>query len=153
MALQSTVLLDIVDQTQTITFTQSGSTIDQITFSSNQITLQGMPSFNLSKSDLLLYISYLNTFVNALITNFPSVQNSRGISLPLCEFDITFVSEGALHIDYTQTSIGSAIFTINYVPLAQAASFALRNTITMTMQEFFLCSQLLNIYAQQVGFN
>jgi hypothetical protein len=153
MSLQATVLLDIGDATQTLTYTLSSSQIDQIVFANNQITFQSTPGFNLSKSDFAIYVSSLTAFVNVIIFNFPSVQNSRGLSLPISTFELSLSGTPVEHIDYLQTSQGSIIYNTNYVPLAQAASFSVRATTTITMQEFFVCNQMTTLYGQQVSFN
>jgi hypothetical protein len=153
MSLQATVLLDIGDQSQTLTYTLDSVQLDQLVFANNQITFGATSGFELSKSDFEIYVSSLVAFVNVIIFNFPSVQNSRGLSLPLSTFELQLNSSGAEHIYYIQTSLGNSVYNTNYVPLAQAASFASRSTITITMQEFFVCSQMTILYGQQVGFN
>jgi hypothetical protein len=153
MSLQSSLLLDLPDATLTLTFIQNSSTIDQITYSGNAITLATTSSFNLSNSDTLLYITYINTFFNALVNSFPATQNSTGISLPLSSFEIQLTSIGVQHINYIQTSLGNSVYSINYVPTANAASFTSRSQITITLQEFFLMTTLLNLYANQINLN
>lgn len=153
MSLQANVLLDIPDLTQTLTYTVSNVMVDQITFSNNQITFASISSFNLAKSDLAIYSSTLNTFLNALIFNFPTVQNSRGLSLPVSTFEMQLATVGIEHIYYIQSSQGNSIYNTNYVPLAQSASFSARSSIVVTLQEFFLSVQMQQIYAQQVSFN
>jgi len=153
MALTSTLLLDLADSTQSITYTLSNNQVDQITFSSNSIAFSGISSFNLSKSDLLIYINSLNLFLTAITYNFPVLQNSKGLSLPLSLFEISLTSAGVEHIYYTQTSLGSVVYTMNYLPLTQSSSIASRSQITITLQEFILCCNLLTTYAQQVAIN
>jgi hypothetical protein len=153
MALQATLFLDIPDQQLTLNYTLNGSQIDQLTYSNNQITFGSTAGFNLIKTDFIIYNVYLNTFLNSLIANFPIVQNSRGISLPLSSFVIQLTSSGVEHIDYIQTSSGNSVYNTNYVPLASSASLAVRSTITITMQEFLVFCELHNIYANVVGLN
>lgn len=153
MALTSSLLIDIPDGTQSITYTLSNVQLDLISYSSNTITLSATVAFNLSKSDLLIYINSLKLFLNLLIVNFPSIQNSLGISLPLSSFDISLTNPGVEHIIYTQTSLGNAIYTINYVPSSVTSSFARRNSTTITMQEFLLGVNILISYANQVSLN
>jgi hypothetical protein len=153
MALQSTVLIDIPDGLQSITYTLSGTQVDLISYSSNTITLSTISAFNLVKSDLLIYISSLTTFLNLLITNFPIIQNSRAISLPLSTFDISLISRGVEHIVYSQTSMNNSIYNINYVPSVHSAAFERRSQITITMQEFILACNLLTSYGNQISIN
>lgn len=153
MALQATLFLDIPDTQLTLTYTLNGSQIDQIVYSSNQVTFGATSGFNLVKSDLIIYNAYLNTFLNSLITNFPFVQNSRGISLPLSLFEIQLLTSGVEHINYIQTSLGNSIYNTNYVPIATSASFGARSSIAITMQEFLVFCELHNIYINTVGLN
>lgn len=153
MALTAQTTLDIVGQTQTISFYESGSLVDQITYSGNAITLSGIAAFNLSKSDFALYISYLTVYVNALYINFPSIRSSTNGQWPNVEFDITIISSPVAKIIYTQTFNGAVVNTITYVPLASAASFILRSPITVTLQEFFMSMNMLVQYANQVSLN
>ena len=154
MALTSQTTLDLIGQTQSIIF-MNPSQVDQISFASNQITWQASSSFNLAKTDLLLYLKFVNTFNNLLITNFPSVASGYASAWPsLCQFDITESFAGVEHIYYTQTSQGSQVIQINYLPSVVSASFATRaSPITLTMQEFFMQCNMLNQYAIQVGLN
>lgn len=125
MALTSTTVLDLVGQTQVLTF-NNPSMVDQISFGSNQITYSAISSYNLVKSDCLLYFQFLNVFSNLLIINFPSVASSVNGALPLSQFDLTLSSSGVEHITYTQNSGSTNVYTSNYVPLAASASFAAR---------------------------
>ena len=81
MAITATTTLDIVGQTQTITF-NNPSQIDQFVYSGGQITHKASSTFNLAKSDVLLYFQFLNAFNNVLILNFPTVNASIGGILP-----------------------------------------------------------------------
>jgi hypothetical protein len=153
MALQAIIFVDLVGLTSTLTFTLNSASIDELTYSNNSITFSSTSGFNLIKSDFLIYNSYLNVFLNSLLINFPTIQNSRGISLPISTFQINLSTSGIEHIYYVQTSSGNSIYNTNYVAVATSASFAARTSETITMQEFFVFCQLHNIYAQQVGFN
>jgi len=153
MALQSTTFLDIVNNTASLTYTLNSSQVDEITYSSNSITFSSISSFNLMKSDAILYSTFINVFLNLLLINFPSIQNSRGISLPLSSFEIQFVTSGIEHIYYIQTSNGNSIYDTNYVPIAQSASFSSRSSITITLQEFLFAVQMLTFYSTQVSLN
>lgn len=154
MALTSTTTWDIVGQTQTITFYQSALQVDQIVFSSNQITFSNISSFNLSKSDYLLYFQYLNAYFTTLLINFPSIGGSVNGKFPVCQFEILETSLGVTHIDYIQSSQGSTIYSINYVPVALSASFVARaSPITITLQEFFYAINILTQYTNQISLN
>jgi hypothetical protein len=153
MSLQATVLLDIGNNSQTLTYSLNGSQIDHMIFANNQITLESSSSFNLSKSDLLIYISSLNAFNNDLILNFPSILNYRNATLPLSTFQLSLTNLGVEHINYIQTSQGNSVYNINYVPLAQAAAFSSRSPVVITLQEFFTLFTLQNIYASQIELN
>jgi len=153
MALQATLFVDIANQFETLTYTLNSVQLDELTFSNNQITFGSTTGFNLSQSDFIIYNSYLTIFLNSLLINFPTIQNLRGISLPISTFEIQLATSGIEHIYYIQTSLGNSVYNTNYVPDAHAASFASRVSITITLQEFFVFAQLHNIYSQQVGFN
>lgn len=154
MALTSTTTVDLAGQTQVLSFYESSSLVDQISYGSNQITYAAISTFNLSKADCLLYYSYVNAFNNSLIVNFPITANSINAALPLSQFDITLSSSGAEHIVYTQLSGSSVVYTTNYVPLAQAASFAARiSPVTVTLQEFFTGLYFKTKFNVQIALN
>ena len=153
MALTSTILLDLIGQTQTLTYFQGASQVDQITFSSNSVTFASSAAFNLSKSDCSLYQSLLQTYITALILNFPNSYKSVSSAWPLCNFQTSITSQGVTHINYVQTSLGNSVYSINYVPIAASAGFAIRSQITITLQEFFMMQPILAAYFNQVGLN
>ena len=153
MALTSVITLDLVGQTQILNYYESATLIDTITYASNQITWAATSGFNLSKSDTLLYNSLFQLYFTALILNFPIAGKSNNTIWPLCQFDITETTVGITHINFTQTSIGSNVLAINYVPIATSAAFAARSSITISMQEFFMTQIMLAQYANQVSLN
>jgi hypothetical protein len=153
MALTSSTTFDIVGQTQAITF-NNPSQVDQITFSSNQITFSASTTFNLAKSDLILYFKYLNAFNNLLLINFPSISSSVGQIFPLCSFQLSETFAGVEHITYDQTTAGNMVLHINYVPVAVSGAFSTRSApVTITIQEFFLLVLLMNGFTNQVSLN
>jgi hypothetical protein len=153
MALTSVTTFDIVGQTQTITF-NNPSQVDQITFSSSQITFATISSFDLVKSDMLLYFKYLNAFNNLLLINFPSISSSIGQIFPLCNFQLSETSSGVEHIIYNQTSSGNTVINVNYVPIATSAAFTARaSPVTITLQEFFFLVVMMNSFNTQVNLN
>ena len=154
MALTSTTTLDVVNQVQQITFYESNVQVDQITFQSNVLTFASISTFNLSKSDFLLYFQYLNTFFNLLTVNFPAIQPQANLDWPLCQFDVTETNTGLLKIIYTQNSLSNNVYTIDYVPLAVACSFTARSSpINITVQEFFMMINMLTQFTNQVKLN
>lgn len=153
MALTNQTTFNVTGGTQSAVFSDPGQ-IDQISFANNQITYSAISSYNLSKSDLLLYLQYLNTFNNLLLVNFPSVSTVLNSIWPLCSFDITESSAGVTHLYYTQTSQGVQAQEINYVPVAGSASIAARaNPVVISLQEFAMSILMYNQYAIQVGLN
>jgi hypothetical protein len=153
MALTSTTVVDLIGGTQTITFSDPDQ-VDQITFSNNQITFQSSSTYNLSKTDLLLYFQYLLVFNTLLQRNFPSFNASVNQPWPLCSFSISETNVGVKKIIYDQTSTGTTVLHINYVPIAQAASFATRSSpVTISLQEYLSTIDLLQIYAIQINLN
>lgn len=153
MALTSTTTFDLIGQTQTITFFNP-SQVDQIIFSSNQITFENSSAYNLTKSDLLLYLKYLIIYNNLLIANFPIMLSSYNSAWPLSVFDITKSDVGTTKIIYNQTSLGTTVLNIDYVPIASAASFVARvSPITITPQEFLMTINMLNQFSNQVTLN
>jgi hypothetical protein len=153
MALIQQTTVDIVGETQTIVF-NNPSQVDQIQYINNQITFGISTTYNLSKSDLLLYGQFINTFNNSLILNFPSVNKSIGIAWPLCNFDFTESNVGTKKLIYNQSSSGTTVIIITYVPIANAASFATRaSPVTITLQEYFMFVLMLGQYIQQVNLN
>jgi len=153
MALTSTTTFDIVGATQTITF-NNPTQVDQITYSGNQIIFQTSSAYNLAKSDYLLYFKYLNAFNNLLLLNFPVISQAFSIAWPLCQFDITESNVGVQKIIYSQSSVGTAVININYVPIANSSAFTARaSPVTISLQEFFMMVYMLSQYTNQVGLN
>lgn len=153
MPLTSTTTFDIVGQTQTLTF-NNPSQVDQVTFSSNSITFAAESSFNLSKSDTLLYFQYLNSFNNLLLLNFPSISSSIGQIWPLSVFEISITNVGVKKIIYTQTSNGTTVLNITYPPIAQASAFVARGSpVTISIQEYFMTILMMNQFTSQVLLN
>jgi hypothetical protein len=154
MALTSTTIFDVVGQTQTITFYEGASQVDQILFSSNQITFETAAAYNLAKSDYLLYFKYLNAYFSALFINFPSISSSSNAIFPLCTFSLTETSVGVTHINYLQNTGSTLVLGINYVPVALAAAFTARTSpVTISMQEFFMMINMLSQFTNQVSLN
>lgn len=154
MALTSTTSLDLVAQTCTISFYQGASLLDQITFSSDLVTYEAISSYNLSKSDMALCIKFLNVYLLLIYTNFPLTGQSINLAWPLCKFDITLSTSGVEHITYTQSSQGNTFLTINYVPIASAASFSARvSPVTISIQEFINGVNFQNAFFNQVSLN
>lgn len=153
MALTNSTTFDVAAQTQSMTFDNPGM-VDQISYASGVITYSAISSYNLSKSDLLLYLKYINTFNNLLIVNFPTISTTLNSIWPLCSFNITENSLGVTHLTYTQTSTGTQVQSINYVPSAVAASISARSSpVTISLQEFAMSVLMYYQYAIQVGLN
>lgn len=135
MALTAITTLDIPGSTQIIKF-NNPSQVDEIDYINNQIVFKAISSFNLSKSDFLLYINYLNVYNTALTLNFPSVIADRSLALPLCEADLKV---GSTRVTYDQHSASNDFFNLTYILSTQTMTFAARaSDITITLQEFFL---------------
>jgi hypothetical protein len=154
MALTSQTTLDLVGQSSVLSFYQGVSLVDQITYSSNQITYASISSYNLSKSDMALYYNFLNTWLSSLYANFPIVAASAKLIWPLCQFDITESFAGVTHIIYNQTSTGTQVININYVPVAVPGAIAARGSpVTITDQEFIMGVNMKQNYFNQVALN
>lgn len=152
MALTAETNFDVIGQTQTITFFQSSSQVDQVSFGSNQITFQSTSQYNLTKSDYLLWFQYLFAFYNLLSINFPSISFLG--KWPLCQFDITESSSGVTHLIYTQASQGTNVLVINYVPVAGSAGISARGSpVTISLTEFYMTIDMLQQYTRQVSQN
>lgn len=153
MALTSQTTFDVVGQSQTIVFNNPGS-IDQIQFSSGAITFGAISSYNLSKSDMFLYNKYLQAFNTLLLFNFPSISANIGQIWPLCNFQINETFAGVTHLTYNQTSSGTTVCNINYVPQVVSAAFTARvSPVTITVQEYFMFVLMLAQFSQQVNLN
>lgn len=153
MALTVQTSVDIGNHNQNIYF-YNPSLIDGIYYSSGQITFAAASTYNLTKSDLLLFGQFISTFNSLLILNFPSVNSSIGTIFPLCSFDFTQTNVGVKKIIYHQSSNGTPVIGINYVPIAGAAAIATRaSPVTITLQEYFMFSFMMNQYVQQVSLN
>jgi hypothetical protein len=153
MALTATTTLDIVNQMSTLTYYESSSQIDQISFSNDVITLGSISSFNLSKADTILYYSLFQTWYTALLLAFPLIYKSNNTLWPLCNFQISKTTAGVTHINYAQSSQGSSVYGINYVPIAGSSGFSARSSIMISLQEFFMMQIMLQQYTGQVSLN
>lgn len=153
MILTATTTLDLVGKTSTISFYESATLVDQITFASNTITYQSISTYNLSKSDMALYFSFLNTFLLSLYTNFPTLAQNTNLIFPNCVFNITRSFAGVTHLTYTQSSNGNNLLTINYVPVAVAGSWTSRSAVTISIQEFIFGVTAQRQYFNQVSLN
>jgi hypothetical protein len=150
MALTAITTLDIPGLTQIIKFNNPAQ-VDEIDFGNNQIIFKASPTFNLSKSDFLLYINYLNVFNTALILNFPAVTAFQPLALPLseCNFKI-----GSTRITYDQHSGVNDVFNITYFLNTQIMTFTARaSDMTITLQEFFLLIYNMVKMNQQINVN
>lgn len=153
MALTNATTFDVISNTSTITFYNPGQ-VDQITYSANTVTFQSETTYNLSKSDLLLFMKYIFSFHAQLLLNFPSVALSASRAWPLCVFDITISSAGVTHLYYNQTTSGTTVLNIDYVPIAVSGAIATRAApVTITMQEWFQAINMLQQYNNQVSIN
>lgn len=153
MALEQILTTNSVATTASLTF-NNPSQVDQVDFGSNTITFAECSAFNLVKSDVLLYIQYMNYFNNNLLVNFPSVQASINTAFPISNFQLSITSQGVTHIDYNQSNNGISLLAINYVPTAGAAGFSARpSPVTISLQEFFMTCYMLTQYSIQVGLN
>jgi hypothetical protein len=153
MALTANTVLDIVGLTQTITFSNP-TQIDQISFTGGQITFQTASSYDLLKSDLLLYVQYINAYNLLLFRNFPLINANVNAAFPLSLFEIYSTNVGTTKLFYNQTSGSNTVLNIDYLPIAGTAVFAIRNSpVTITLQEFFMTVNLLTQYAVQVNLN
>jgi hypothetical protein len=153
MTLTNTITVDLVGQTQTISFYEGASLVDQIEYSTSGVTFSTISSFNLSKSDCILYNTYLILFYNTLLLNFPYLNLQLSGIWPLCVFEISETFAGVNHIIYTQTSQGNSVYSTNYVPQASSAGHASRSQITITIQEFYMTQIMLRQYYNQVSLN
>lgn len=152
MALTAQTTFDITGVTQTITFFENNSQVDQITYSSGQITFQTISQYNLSKSDYLLWYQYLLGFYNLLFVNFSGISFLG--AWPLCTFEIQETNVGTKKIIYTQISQGTNALVINYVPIAVSAAFSARGSpVTVSLPEFGTCMVMLAQFTGQVTQN
>lgn len=148
MPLTAITTLDIPGTNQIITF-NNPSEVDKITFASNVLTFASHASFDLSKSDFLLYFSYLNIYNTALLLNFPPINSSLGISLPLCEFNFKV---GPTRITYLQKTNATEVISLTYFIGTQIMNFAARpSNVPITIQEFFMTIYMLDRYSKEIG--
>lgn len=154
MALTSTTTFDIVGGTQSIIFSNP-SAVDQISFSSNQVTFAISSTYSLSKSDFALYYKYLSVFNLLLARNFPSIGLSVNTSWPSpgTSFSITQTNPPP-RIVYNQASLGTTVINISYLPVASAATFATRSSpVTISTQEYLSFINVISEFSNQVALN
>lgn len=153
MALTSTTNFDVIGQTQTIIF-NNPSAVDQIQFTGGQIVFGAISSYNLAKTDMILYNKYLQAFNTLLLFNFPSIATNIGQIWPLCNFQISDTFQGVNHLVFNETSAGTTVCNINYVPQSVSAAFTARaSPVTITVQEYFMFVLMMAQFSQQVNLN
>jgi hypothetical protein len=151
LALTSTTTFDVVGNTSTITFFDP-SQVDQITYSSGAITFQTASSYTLSQSDYLLYFQYLKAFLTQLFINFPSIATSINTIWPLCLFEIAITNVGITKLSYTQSSQGTQVTQINFLPSVIQVGFVARaSPVTISLQEFYQTVYMLTQFTTQVN--
>jgi hypothetical protein len=154
MAIKSTVLLDLPSNIQSITYNVGINQVDKITFASNAITFSAISSFNLIKSDLLIYIANLKSFSDLLFNNFTFLPNPSTLPLPPSNFQIAIVSlASVIHLHYIQTSLVNQVYNINYSTALKQATIPTRAQTTITLQEFYYCINFLQSYKNQINLN
>lgn len=148
MALKAVTTLDIPGLTQTIVYNVP-ALVDEIDFGSNQITFKAIASYNLSKSDFLLYFQYLDIYNNALLFNFPSINASINVPIAASEYDFKV---GSTRIDYTQTHVATVTLGLTYLFSNSTMTFAARpSDVTISLQEWFTIVYDLRVVAKQVS--
>jgi hypothetical protein len=154
MALTAVTTLDVIGQTQTITF-NNPTQVDQITFASGAITWQSTAGYSLVKSDYALFQKYIQVFNSLLFPNFPTVCSSVFSPWPIpgTEFLINSTTPPN-RIIYTQNSSGTQVLNASYLPVATVVTIAARAApVTITLQEWFSSVDVLNQFAAQVAAN
>jgi len=153
MALTSTTLADLSDQTQTLTFYEGATKIDQIVYNNNLITYSAISAYDLSSRDAILYFKYLNAFNILLYQNFPVLNLSANYKLPLSSFTLNLADLPGLNIIFKQSSHGVSIYNTHYTPANFTASYESRPSVTVTVQEFFISVILMAQYTNQITLN
>lgn len=103
---------------------------------------------------MILYNKYLQAFNTLLLFNFPSISSNIGQIWPLSNFQISETYAGVTHLTYNQTSTGTTVCNINYVPQALSAAFTARaSPVTITVQEYFMFVLMMAQYSTQVSLN
>lgn len=155
MALTSSTTFDIADQTQSITFYESSTQVDQISYSASQITYSAISLYSLSKADFAMYILYLRLFYNLLNLNFPSIVSYLYTAWPNpgTSFSISQTTP-PLRIVYNQVSVGTTVQNISYLPVASVATFTARaSPVTISCQEWATGFDLMSQFSTQVATN
>lgn len=155
MALTQTTSLDIVGQTSTISFYDSATLVDQFTYANNQVTFQAISSYNLTKSDMLLYVQYKQIWNQILLSNFNlAISQVVNKAFPLCNFQLSNTFQGVTHITYNETSQGNTVTNFNYVPISGSVGVTARaSPVTVSMQEFEFNILMISQYYWQVYYN
>lgn len=150
MALTAITVLNIPGTTQTIVF-NNPTLVDEIDFGSNQITFKAISSYNLSRSDFLLWYNYLSIYSTALLLNFPSLNTTVFQSIPQSEYDLKM---GATRLTFDYHSGATDVLNLTYILSNTTMTFGARaSDVTVTIQEFALLIYILKQYNQQVSFN
>ena len=152
-SLTSTTASDLVAQTQTITFFQGVTQVDQLVFSSNQMTWQTTAGYTLSKADTILFNQFLSTYKTLLLIQFPTLYNSINTAFPFCTFRLNEINSSGLNVGYIQTSQTILILQLNYTPGSGTTSMAARTAFAISVQEFLYSVEVLNQFNQQVNLN
>lgn len=148
MAITALTTLNLLGITQTIVFSNT-STVDEIDFGNNHITMKAIASFSLSQVDFLAYFQYIDIFQIALLKNFNNLSLNFNIAIPQSEYDFKI---GSTRTTYDQHSGTNDVLNLTYIFVNKTVTFASTpSDIIISLQEFFLMISHLRTYAQQIG--
>lgn len=109
----STIVVDLVANTVTLTATQGVHTIGKITYSSpsNQITFAARAAISLDKIDFINLMNQVPIFQNVISSNFPFNNNS---AIPFSSMDCVENNNLVSHAWTIVCIVGSTPDLINY---------------------------------------
>jgi hypothetical protein len=154
MSLIGIITQDTPNVTQSVVFSQSGTTLDSITYTTSGLTYPITSSFVLTLNDFNLFILYKSQFFNSLFSNYPILNAAYTKEVNVNQVKI-YSSNGPNIIQFYQSSTASPInlvYNVTFDRNALTATFGARSSaITISIQEYLMAYQILLLYARQVA--
>jgi hypothetical protein len=144
MTTSAVITIDLVNNTATNVYTFLGNILNSISFANNQITYNPRSAASLIPNDLGKMIAQLQIFQNALLLNFPTLNNIQNQSIGTTHCSIKRTDSTTCIYNSTGTSTDNVEnFTYDYAILQCAVT---ARTIPVTVS---YSSWLLNLASMQ----
>jgi len=150
MANVNNIVIDLVAGTAVLTITNSGNTVDIVTYtnSSNNLHFVNRPLINISGIDFLNMISQFFIFQQAILTNFSANIFSSSPFTEVQNVEINNISGNSWDF-YSVNAYIPTGRTVDYSALSSNSTVNIKNrqfSITINFSEWVYLLQVLNHY-------